>query len=111
MVLNYGCATADGRKTTELRVSDGTVHKHFMHRLVMQAFIGTSDLQVNHKDGNTQNNKLENLEYNTAKENSQHAVDTGLRVQKTVDHRQNISVIRMDMKGNELQVYESVSAA
>ncbi len=49
---------------------------HLVHRLVMCAFVGTSDLDVNHKDGNQQNNHLENLEYCTHQENLHHAVDT-----------------------------------
>lgn len=40
-----------------------------VHRLVMLAFTGESKLTVNHKDKNKQNNKLENLEYMTYKDN------------------------------------------
>lgn len=43
-----------------------------IHRLVMEAFVGQSDLQVNHKDFNKVNNCLSNLEYTTPKENIQH---------------------------------------
>lgn len=48
-------------------------------RLVMATFIGRSDLQVNHKDGNKRNNHLRNLEYCTSSENQRHALDAGLR--------------------------------
>ena len=38
--------------------------KHYLvHRLVAKYFIGYSNKQVNHKDGNRQNNVVENLEY------------------------------------------------
>jgi hypothetical protein len=48
-------------------------------RLVLEAFIGVrDDREVNHKDGNTLNDKLENLEYVTRSENQIHAVKNGL---------------------------------
>lgn len=41
----------------------------YVHRLIMEAFNGYSDLTVDHIDGNKRNNSLENLEYVTQKEN------------------------------------------
>jgi hypothetical protein len=49
-----------------------------IHRLVMEAFRGFSNLEVNHIDGNKGNNNLSNLEYCTPKENVRHAFTTGL---------------------------------
>ena len=37
---------------------------------------------INHKDGNTLNNSIDNLEWCTASQNSKHAVDTGLMIMK-----------------------------
>ena len=52
----------------------------FIHRLLAQAFIPNplTKPHVNHIDGNKQNNQLINLEWNTCKENAQHAVNSGL---------------------------------
>ena len=56
----------------------------FVHRLVAIAFIDNPDGKqfVNHKDGNKQNNRVENLEWASAQENSTHAVSTGLMKHK-----------------------------
>ena len=52
------------------------------HRLVLMAFNpvkGMEQLEVNHKDGNKQNNTLENLEWCTSSENQKHAYKMGLQ--------------------------------
>lgn len=52
----------------------------YVHRAVMKSFVGEPEkgLVVNHLDGNKLNNNIENLEYVTMKENSQHAMENGL---------------------------------
>lgn len=44
-----------------------------VHRIVMEAFEGKSDLTVDHLNMNKQDNRLENLEYVTAGENARRA--------------------------------------
>jgi hypothetical protein len=55
-----------------------------VHRLVAAAFIGPKPdgLQVNHKDGDKQNNLVYNLEYVTPSENLRHSYGLGLQVPK-----------------------------
>lgn len=49
-----------------------------IHRLVAINWIGESNLDVNHKDGNKYNNKLDNLEFISKSENTKHAIKNGL---------------------------------
>lgn len=57
---------------------NGVVRNFLLHRLVASAFIPNPDkkFQVNHLDENKQNNSVENLEWCSAKENSNYGTRT-----------------------------------
>lgn len=55
-----------------------------VHRIVMEAFKGKSDLTVDHIDGNKLNNSLDNLEYVTQAENVKRAWRNGVHDKRKV---------------------------
>lgn len=61
--------------------SGNTQKRKKVHRLVAEAFLERANemLVVNHKNGNKHDNRVENLEWITQKENLRHAFETGLK--------------------------------
>lgn len=71
------------KENSYLRVelwSHGNGKKFSVHRLVAAAFIPNPENKssVNHKDGNKQNNNIDNLEWVTNSENKKHAAENDL---------------------------------
>lgn len=81
-LLKFG-RIGPGRKKyriVQLHLGKGKMESVRVHRLVAEAFIPNPNglPQVNHIDGNTENNAVSNLEWVTGKENVEHAWRTGL---------------------------------
>lgn len=77
----------------------------YVHRLVANAFIANplNKKQVNHKDGNRYNCKVSNLEWNTARENMQHAADLGLNRHLKLSYDQKIEICRYRSSGTSVK--------
>lgn len=67
----------DGYLLYHLRVK-GSRSVFKAHRLVLSVFDVPQDLDVNHKDGDKQNNRLSNLEWLSRQDNIAHAKEAGL---------------------------------
>jgi len=69
--LHIGLYRGSGRPNKTTKVA----------KLVAENFIGPRPrgMEINHKDGNKQNNAVWNLEYVTHKENIRHSIELGLR--------------------------------
>lgn len=93
----------DGYVKVRLVSLDGR-HTYSVHRLILEAFNpveNMQNLQVNHIDGNKENNNLSNLEWCSSSENNSHAYRIGLKNQQ--GDKNNAS------KLNEEQVKEIIS--
>ena len=89
-------------------IINGRQKRMRVHRMVALAFIDNPDNKpyVNHINGNRSDNNVENLEWVTPSENTQHAVDTGLF--KSSRAR---AVVQYNLNGEQMATFESASEA
>ena len=82
----------------------------YAHRLVAKHFILNDKLlkEVNHIDGNKQNNNYSNLEWCTTQENTKHAINNGLSDAKGENHGNSklTSENIIDIRGSKLSPKE-----
>lgn len=77
-----------------------------LHRLIVMVFFGIKNNKyVNHLNGNKLDNRIENLEWTTQKENIQHALQNNL-----INFHPKV-VIKFDINGNQLQKFNSIDEA
>ena len=84
-----------------------------IHRLVAEAFIANPNSlpEVNHNDGNKKNNCIDNLEWVTKEENTQHAINTGLRKVIFNNPLRSKMVNQYSLNGTLLHTYPSTGEA
>lgn len=89
---------------------DGKEKNYFVHRLVIENFIGEikNNENIDHIDCNKLNNKLDNLEIVSIQENITRAFDNGLRKNTKSSIR---PVYLIDDNGNILKEYSSMYSA
>ncbi len=58
--------------------NNGIIKTVNIHRIVGISFLEKNDLVINHKDGNKENNHVENLEFVSYKNNTLHAIENKL---------------------------------
>ena len=84
-----------GKRNERPFVNLGKGNSFYIHRMVAESFINNPEKkpQVNHKDGNTLNNHVNNLEWCTQQENMVHALENKLYSNKLIEN--DIRLIRM----------------
>lgn len=98
-----------GYPNVRLTKIDGGCKTYRIHQLVAKTFLSehyTDDNDViNHKNGNKFDNRLENLELISQKDNVKHSFTEGLIIPHT------ISVSQYDLEGNKLATFKSIREA
>lgn len=96
---------------------DGKYKTVKIHRLVASAFIPNPEgkPQVNHKDGNKNNNSVGNLEWVSNMDNAHHAINNGLfsnsyDAAAAANEKRKRPVIATDESGKQL-VFDSIAEA
>jgi len=95
----------NGRGYRFIRFPDGK--RIYKHRLVAQAFIPNPNKLpfINHKDGNKENNEVENLEWCTNQHNTKEAYRIGL-------HKPILKpVIQKTLEGKKVKEWDSIKKA
>lgn len=93
-----------------LLYKEGKRYYRRVHRLVAQAFIPNGDTnknQVNHIDSNKTNNAVENLEWVTNSENTQHGYKNGAYKYKSRSH----AIICTNKYTKEKSIFKSIRSA
>lgn len=83
-----------------------------IHRAVASTFIPNPEEKetVNHIDGNKLNNYVENLEWNTVRENHDHSMEVlGNKelFSRTMKNTFSRAIVQMDLSGNEIKIWNS----
>ena len=74
--VSAGRKTGNGYRKITFYKNNTIIGRAYVHRLVANEFLskGKADTEVNHIDGNKENNCVDNLEWVTSSGNTEHAV-------------------------------------
>lgn len=101
-----------GYLITNIMMPDGSTKGISIHGAVAKSFLGDKTiegLEVNHIDGNKENNRLDNLEWVTRSENMKHSVDV-LGEHIGVNSGKAKAICGYDKKTNQLlYLYDCIS--
>ena len=94
----------------ELTNNDGKRQKHFIHRLVAGIFIPNPEKKptVNHKNHNRADNRVENLEWATVKEQNNHSRKVSKEINRV---RFSRAVWRCSLDDKKIEYYETIRDA
>ena len=100
----------DGFYPQVVLVKDGVKNPRMVHRLVAEHFIPNphNKPQVNHKDGDKTNNRMDNLEWVTPSENGQHAYRTELS-KPSVNQRRSAMKLTDEQRREIVERYKAGS--
>lgn len=107
-----------GYQMVHLR-KDCKTHIKMIHVLVAKAFIPNPDKKpiVNHIDGNKAHNTVDNLEWVTYKENTQHAIRIGIHDPKAIrpnrgkDNANSKPILQYSLDGEFIKRWDCISDA